>query len=74
MTSSRRHFIRQMGTGFAAAGSAVGVLACTSQDGAMAPGGRKPFDEIAGGSEELLRRDPDQVQPKDRQKKDPMNT
>lgn len=63
MDSSRRDFIRQMGTGFAAAGSAVGALACTPQDGSTAPGARKPFDEITGGSEGLLRRDPDQIEP-----------
>jgi Xaa-Pro dipeptidase len=63
MTSSRRVFIRQMGTGLAAAGSAVGALSCMPQEDGSAPGGRKPFGEILGNSETLLRRDPDQVDP-----------
>ncbi len=63
MNSSRRHFIRQMGTGLAAAGSAASALACTPQEDASAPGSRKPFSAIAGGSEDLLLRDPDQVTP-----------
>ena len=63
MTSSRRHFISQMGTGFAAAGSAVTALACTPPQDSSGPGGRKPFSAIQGGSENLLHRDPDQVEP-----------
>jgi len=63
MTSSRRRFIRQMGTGFAAAGSAVTALACTPPEDPSGPGSRLPFSAILGGSETLLRRDPDQVEP-----------
>ena len=63
MNPSRRHFIRQMGTGLAAAGSAASALACTQQEGASAPGSRKPFSAIPGGSEDLIQRDPDQVTP-----------
>jgi Xaa-Pro aminopeptidase len=63
MTSSRRRFIQQMGTGFAAAGSAVTALACTPSVQASGPGARKPFSAILGDSESLLQRDPDQVTP-----------
>jgi len=63
MNSSRRHFIRQMGTGLAAAGSAASALACTPQEDASAPGSRKPFSAISGTSELLLERDADQVTP-----------
>jgi len=68
MSSTRRHFIRQMGTGLAAAGSAVGALACTPQEGttgeeASGTGSREPFSAISGNSETLLRRDPGQVEP-----------
>ncbi len=62
-TPSRRTFIRRMGTGFAAAGSAVSALACESRDQeSLAPGARKPFQAILGSSEELLERDPNQVE------------
>ncbi|MFO8173288.1 MAG: hypothetical protein R6T96_03325, partial [Longimicrobiales bacterium] len=63
MSSSRRHFIRQMGTGLAAAGSAVGALACTPPEGTSAAGGRGAFTDMEGNSEGLLQRDPDQVEP-----------
>jgi len=63
MGSSRRHFIRQMGGGLAAAGSAVSALACTDPEGTAAAGARRPFGDLDGNSEGLLRRDPDQVEP-----------
>jgi Xaa-Pro aminopeptidase len=51
MTTSRRQFIRQMGTGLATASSAAGALACT-------PKGQNP-----GDSEHLLQPDPDHLEP-----------
>jgi len=63
MSSSRRRFIRQMGTGLAAAGSAVTALTCTPQEEAPGSGSRKAFAAILGDSESLLHRDPDQVNP-----------
>ncbi len=63
MGSSRRHFIRQMGTGLAAAGSAVSALACTAPENTSAAGGRDPDLHLEGDSERLLARDPDQVDP-----------
>jgi len=51
MTTSRRRFIRQMGTGLAAASSAAGALACT------------PGLQSTGESEGLLQPDPDHLEP-----------
>jgi Xaa-Pro aminopeptidase len=63
MTSNRRDFIRQMGTGLAAAGTAAAAMACEPSSEASGPGSRQPFESILGDSETLLRRDPDQVTP-----------
>jgi Xaa-Pro dipeptidase len=63
MTSSRRHFIHQMGAGLAAAGSAVSVLACSPQEEASALGSRKPFSAVVGDSEGMLQPDPNQIEP-----------
>ena len=63
MSSSRRDFIRAMGTGLAAAGSAATALACTPHDGAAGPGSRKAFGSILADSELLLARDPNQIDP-----------
>ena len=56
MATSRRHFIRQMGTGLAAAGSAASVLACEGS-------GRDFGSASSGDSERLLQSDPDHVRP-----------
>ena len=64
MTSSRRHFIRQMGTGFAAAGSAVTALACTPPGGGLGPREPKTLRCHLWELRELcFERDPDQVEP-----------
>ncbi len=56
MNTSRRAFIRRMGTGLAASGAAASALACAPpEDGAQAL--------TAGDSEGLLRPDPDHVEP-----------
>ena len=56
MSTTRRDFIRRMGTGLAAAGTAASALACTSpEDGSQAL--------ASGDSERLLRPDPDHVEP-----------
>jgi len=62
MTTSRRHFIRQMGAGLATAGSAAGALGCTPQEGELAPGARGAASQ-GGNSELLLRPDPDGLEP-----------
>ncbi len=59
MTQSRRTFIRQMGTGLAAAGSAAGALACTPQSEVGRDRGRL---SASGESETLLRLDPDHLE------------
>ena len=51
MSTSRRQFIHQMGTGLAAASSAAGALACTSGQ------------QSSGDSEHLLQPDPDHLEP-----------
>jgi len=62
MSTSRRHFIRQMGAGLASAGAAAGALACTPQaDGSGFYG--SALLRHSGDSEGLLRRDPDWVEP-----------
>ena len=62
MTTSRRHFIRQMGAGLASAGAAAGALACSTQEeGAGA--GESVRRSGSGGSEALLRPDPGHVEP-----------
>ena len=63
MSSTRRDFIQRMGAGFAMAGSAAGALACDVEEAARGPGARPPFSAVSGGSESLLSRDPDQVEP-----------
>jgi Xaa-Pro aminopeptidase len=56
MGKSRRDFIRTMGTGLAAAGTAASALACAQEtDGERST--------AAGGSEALLRPDPGHVEP-----------
>jgi Xaa-Pro dipeptidase len=63
MTTSRRHFIRKMGTSLAAAGSAASVLACTPQGGSRASGDCTFPPTTSGNSELLLRPDPDHLEP-----------
>ena len=63
MGSSRRHFIRQMGTGLAAAGSAVSAMACTDPESTPAASDGRALTDMHGNSEGLLQRDPDQVDP-----------
>ncbi len=60
MTQSRRLFIRQMGTGLAAAGTAAGALACTPESEV---GGDPDRLSTSGSSESLLQRDPDHLEP-----------
>jgi Xaa-Pro aminopeptidase len=55
MTSSRRDFIRTMGTGLAAAGTAASALACSAPE--------DPATGASGESEGLLAPDPDHLEP-----------
>jgi Xaa-Pro aminopeptidase len=56
MTTSRRHFIHQLGAGLAAAGSSVTALACTPQEDGQT-------SSNSDSSERLLQPDPDHVEP-----------
>jgi Xaa-Pro dipeptidase len=62
MTTSRRHFIRQMGSGLAAAGAAAGALACAPQEE-----GARDRSSVSlassGDSGALLRPDPEHLEP-----------
>jgi hypothetical protein len=55
MTATRRDFIRTMGSGLAAAGTAASALACAAPE--------DPATGTSGASEALLVRDPDHVEP-----------
>ncbi len=57
MTTSRRRFLRQMGTGLAATSAAAGALACQPEGGRG--GGGYP---ASGDSEALLEADPDRLE------------
>jgi len=58
---TRRDFIRTMGAGLAAAGTAASALACAApEDPSSAPSGT---GTVSGNSEALLVRDPGQVEP-----------
>ncbi len=62
MSTSRRHFIQQMGLGLASAGSAAGALACSPQERGSPPGARGEAGS-GGSSERLLLPDPDRLAP-----------